>query len=642
MEAESAWLGFLFLLILGIYNICMPKNKNSISMNISKILLVGVLAIPVMGSAQVSTNVEPRNAVLEEWTGIHCGYCPTGHAAVQTAVDNNPGRVVALNIHSGGYAVPSAGEPDYRTPEGTIHDAAFPISGYPSSTLNRRTISGSQTYPPASSNNPDKVPAVLAENSEVNIYIDATADMNTRVLTVNVEYYYTSDAPNATNYLNVAILQNNVLGPQSDYSNNTYNPDAWVTYPTVYRHGHVFRGFITGQWGDAINATTTGSTGTMSYTQTLPTDINGVALNIADIEIAAYIGDGFEAAGNVLTGEVVSPYLTGFPTNDEVIYISGEVPIVSECSAGANVTLTPNITLQNWGSNPITTATVTYDMNGGASQIYTFNDVANPINPGQNRTFDLDPISFSALSSNTMNVTVSDPNGVPDVTANNSGTVPFAVNIAAPTNNFVIVELTTDDAAAETYIEIRDMNSNLIWSEGNEGVEGNFGTGNSNAPADPTNPLANNTSYSWQVYFPWLTCYSVIVYDYFGDGLANGTVGSYNIIDHNGAIVISESATNFGGSDASLVTVGVVGLEEADLNDISVYPNPASDVLNVTFNSDGNQDYTVAILDIQGRVLLSESGSMAVAFDVSELAIGSYIVKVFNDENVYTQNLVIK
>jgi hypothetical protein len=281
-------------------------------------------------------------------------------------------------------------------------------------------------------------------------------------------------------------------------------------------------------------------------------------------------------------------------------------------------------------------------MNGGTSQVYTFNDVANPINPGQTRTFDLDPISFSALSSNVMNVTVSDPNGVPDVTSDNSGTVPFAVNIAAPTNNFVIIELTTDDAAAETYIEIRDMNSNLIWSEGNEGVQGNFGTGNSNAPTDPTNPLANNTSYSWQVYFPWITCYSLTVYDYFGDGLSSGTVGYYNIIDHNGAVVISESATNFGASDASLVTVAVVGLEEVDLKDISVYPNPASDVLNVTFNSEDNEDYTVAIMDIQGRVLLSGSGSSAIAFDVAHLAMGSYIVKIFNDKDVYTENVVIK
>ena len=109
---------------------------------ISKIVLSPALLLPMIAAAQinVSTSVQQRNAVLEEWTGIHCGYCPTGHAAVQAAIDNNPGRVVALNIHSGGYAVPGAGEPDYRTPEGTIHDAAFPISGYPSSTLNRRVV----------------------------------------------------------------------------------------------------------------------------------------------------------------------------------------------------------------------------------------------------------------------------------------------------------------------------------------------------------------------------------------------------------------------------------------------------------------------------------------------------------------------
>lgn len=618
--------------------------------NISKFLVLAALALPLMSLAQVSTSVMPRNAVVEEWTGIHCGYCPIGHATVQSAIDNNPGRVVALNVHSGGYAVPSAGEPDFRTPEGDVLDGAFPIGGYPASTLNRRTISytgssgptSGQVYHPAYLDNSEFISTVLSENSEVNLYIDATADMNTRVLTVNVEYYYTSDAPNATNYLNVAILQNNVLGPQSDYSNNTYNPDAWVSYPTVYRHGHVFRGFMTGQWGDPINTTTTGSTGTMTYTQTLPVDINGVPLNIADIEIAAYVGDGFESAGNILTGEVANPFLTGFPTNDEVIYISGEVPIVSECSAGANISLTPNITIQNWGSNPITTATVTYDMNGGASQVYMFNDFTNPINPGQTRSFDLDPISFSALSSNTMNVTVSEPNGVADITSDNSGTVPFMVNIAAPTNNFVIVELTTDDAAAETYIEIRDMNSNLIWSEGNESIQGNYGTGNTNAPTDPTNPLANNTSYSWQVYFPWITCYSLTVYDYFGDGLASGTVGSYDIIDHNGTIVISESASNFGASDASLVTVGVVGVEENSLNDIAVYPNPASDVLNVTFNSENNGDYTVVILDIQGRVLLSESASSEIEFDIAELESGSYIVKIFNDKNVHTETVVIK
>ena len=42
---------------------------------------------------------------------------------------------------------------------------------------------------------------------------------------------------------------------------------------------------MTGQWGDAINTTSMGSTGIMSYTMVLPVDINGVPLDIAEIEI---------------------------------------------------------------------------------------------------------------------------------------------------------------------------------------------------------------------------------------------------------------------------------------------------------------------------------------------------------------------
>ena len=56
---------------------------------LSKVLLSGALLFPVISLAQVSTSVMPRNAVVEEWTGIHCGYCPIGHATVQAAIDNN-------------------------------------------------------------------------------------------------------------------------------------------------------------------------------------------------------------------------------------------------------------------------------------------------------------------------------------------------------------------------------------------------------------------------------------------------------------------------------------------------------------------------------------------------------------------------
>ena len=52
-------------------------------------------------------------------TGIHCRYCPDGHARVNAIVEANPGRVVAVNIHAGWYATPKAGELDLRINNGS-------------------------------------------------------------------------------------------------------------------------------------------------------------------------------------------------------------------------------------------------------------------------------------------------------------------------------------------------------------------------------------------------------------------------------------------------------------------------------------------------------------------------------------------
>ena len=69
---------------------------------ITKFLLLGALTIPYLGTAQVnvSTTPENRNAVIEEWTGIYCTFCPLGHAAVQEAIENNPGDVVGIRERS--------------------------------------------------------------------------------------------------------------------------------------------------------------------------------------------------------------------------------------------------------------------------------------------------------------------------------------------------------------------------------------------------------------------------------------------------------------------------------------------------------------------------------------------------------------
>lgn len=592
--------------------------------NITKILFAAALALPVIGNAQnasVSTTPENRNAVIEEWTGIYCQYCPSGHAAVEAAITDNPGDVVGINFHSGSYANPNPGDPDFRTPEGNIHDGAFGPTGYPSSTLNRKIIGGAQLYHPGGSNDANKVPTIIAQSSEVNMNIVANLDVTTRQLNVAVEYFYTDDAPSPANELYVAVLQNNVEGPQTGGS--TYNPDAILPNGN-YNHQHMFRQMLSAQWGDAINTTITGSNATVNYSVTLPMNINGIAVDIANIGIAAYINDGTQTVGEVLTATYTQPTLTGFPTSDEVIFNSALMNDVFDCYLAAQ-TVSPTATLQNWGSNAMTSATITYDVNSGTPVVMNW---TGNISPGISEVITLDPITFTPnLGGNTLNVVASNPNGTADVTTDNEGSTSFTAYPSADAETYTVtVNLTTDRYASETTWDITNGAGTVVASAGPwANLAANGVT--VQTPVD-VNINAND-------------CYTFTLYDSYGDGINSGYGnGSYSVEDGNGNVL--KSGATFTSEDLGLFkTTSDASINEVIFEEVSIFPNPASEVLNVNFSTEAT-DFVVSILDLQGRVLASQSGSKNVTFPVADLASGSYLVTISTENGVHTESVVIK
>ena len=104
--------------------------------------LITFLSLSVFSQTLVSTDPENKNVILEEYTGIHCVWCPSGHEIAQALQDNNPGDVYLINIHVGGFANPGNGEPDFRTPFGSAiaNEAGVPF--YPSGSINRHVFSG--------------------------------------------------------------------------------------------------------------------------------------------------------------------------------------------------------------------------------------------------------------------------------------------------------------------------------------------------------------------------------------------------------------------------------------------------------------------------------------------------------------------
>ena len=91
---------------------------------------------------------------------------------------------------------------------------------------------------------------LLSQPSPVNVGVQATVDIATNVLTVDVEVYYTGTQTITMNRLNVAVVQHNVEGPQTGGQSN--NPGAMLSNGN-YNHNHMLSHLLTGQWGEYIS-----------------------------------------------------------------------------------------------------------------------------------------------------------------------------------------------------------------------------------------------------------------------------------------------------------------------------------------------------------------------------------------------------
>ncbi|MBT6747097.1 MAG: Omp28-related outer membrane protein, partial [Flavobacteriales bacterium] len=229
----------------------------------------------------VTTDPQLKTVVLEEYTGIHCGYCPDGHVIAGDIQASDPDRVILINIHAGTYAVPSGSEPDFRTAYGEDLATQAGVTGYPAGTVNRHIFTGNTATTLNRGAWTNAAADVLEEATSVNVGLESTWDSINGELTINVEVYYTNSSDESTNNLHVAILENGLEGPQTDYG--PYNA-ANVLPNGNYVHGHVMRDMITGLNGESISTTSAGSLYATSYTYSVDP-----AWNISNCDIVAFV-----------------------------------------------------------------------------------------------------------------------------------------------------------------------------------------------------------------------------------------------------------------------------------------------------------------------------------------------------------------
>lgn len=342
------------------------------------------------------------------------------------------------------------------------------------------------------------------------------------------------------------------------------------------------------------------------------------------------------------------------PNTHEIIRLDPPGASSSQYDAGAsNAALiqtevcgtyfTPSFTLTNLGTETLVSAIITYDIDGGASSTYNWN---GSLSQAQSEVVSLSQVSLTT-GTHSLTIEVSNPNANTDENnINNESSATLTIDAIPETSGSLTVSFLSDDYADETYMELTNSSGSVIWSEGNEEVEGNFGTGNFPPPADPTAPLANNTQYDWNIPLASQECYTFSIYDFYGDGIGasqwGGTDGALNVEDNLGNIIYTISAADFGGDESGIVRNLIATIGKFSHNHLSVFPNPSEDVLFLTTAAyDGNAFYKIT--DLTGKKFMTgQISSTTTAINISTLASGSYWIQVLSNDGSTTTQTIIK
>lgn len=565
-----------------------------------KITLAVLLIAGLSSSAQtiVSTTPQNKKVVLEEFTGIHCVYCPQGHAVANEIKAADPNNAFIINVHVGGYATPGSGEPDFRTPFGIPIASQTQLTGFPSGTINRRVFSGLENTAGGTAMYrnfwTEASNTIITMPSYVNVALTGSININTRILTVHVEAYYTSASGVTTNNLNVALLQNNTLGAQTGgNAGNNYN------------HQHRLVHLLTGQWGDAINTTTSGTFVDRTYTYTIPSSYNSIDAVLGDFELVAFVAEGNQ---NIISANGAIPSYTGFPsTYDAKVYsVNSMVP---QC----NSSLAPTIILQNFGLPTLTTLPITYNINGGVNQVYNWTGSLASL---ARTTITLPNLPYSIQPSNTLNITF--PNDGNNT--NNLGSVTFARAVLGTTNNITLT-IKPDMYGTEITWNIKNSSGTTITS-GGPYLDG------------------DNALKTIPITLPAFDCYTFNVMDQYADGIVSSTGAEYMRITDSNQLQLFYTDGNYGaGTSSNFSTNSALAVENFDKIDYKLSPNPSTGMIKINTQTPVN----VLITDITGKIVYSiNEVTNETLINLSSLQKGIYLAKISNGNKVQTEKIILK
>ena len=567
----------------------------------------------------VSTEPANKNVVIEEYTGINCGYCPDGHKRVREYEAANPGRVFGINIHAGSYAANT-----YTTQWGNALMNQAQVTGFPSGTINRETFTYyddyyGQTVTSMALGRGQFVSCgneILAQTSFVNVAAQASIDATTRTMTVNVEAYYTADAETASNKLNVVLVQDSIIGPQSGASGNP----SQVTSDGQYIHMSMLRDMLTGQWGDDITAPE-GSTvipaGTLiqrTYTYNIPGSISNELVKLGHLRLIVFVA---KDTKEIYTGSECIPTVTNLP---ELAAMS--TTMSAQGQTGCNDLASLSLKVYNYGANAITNMQIAYGSAVTGNQTF---DWTGSITTDEEVFVELPDVAVNVGQNTNVFAKIVSINGTAITDEQKTATIKKDAPKEGNGDKLKII-IKTDQYAYECSWKLSDGNGNVLAEE----------------DYYPQQTVVRDT-----VIVPLTEtgCYVFEIFDEYGDG---GT--TYKIYDGSEVRLVNGTGSSYGDYKAvDIKILSLVGLEEAEgaILQTLAYPNPVNDMLNLEISMLESTHANISVVDMLGREVISlgevslATGNNKFEINTSNLSNGAYFVKIISNSGITSKKISV-
>jgi len=593
---------------------------------------------------------QQRMVLTESFSQASCGPCASQNPALEALMAANPTKVVAVKYQVSwpGVDPMNAQNPtDVSARQGTY----YAISGVPDRVMDGTNMDVTQAA----------IDARYAVPSPVNMTVSHVVNSTTN--TVNIVVTVTAPAvwnPSNT-VMQLAMIERNITFTSAPGSNGE----------TEFHN--VMRKMLPSPTGTAVVASNfNAANGTQTFTFsgiTIPTYI----YNPNEIGFVAWVQ-------NNTTKEVYQAgYSAPIPLPN-----SGSIQSITATAYSCGTALTGAVAvLKNIGANTITSATVNYKIDNGTVLTAPY---SGSLTVGSTANFSI-PATTCSSGGHTLTVYLTNINGNGNTTPQGSFSKSFAtISAAGLTGNFSQNFTSTAFPYANYYVT-SPQDKNWVRSTANTGsikydcymfANGSIGE----VYLAPINLSSiTNPSLTFSVaHREYTAAYSDVlevevstncgatwtnIYSKAGSVLSTGaattaaytpaaaadwrveTVNISSVSSASSALFKFKATSNYGNNIyVDNINIGTASLEALTQTSFNVYPNPASDLVNISFEGE-NTDYSISLMDIQGRVISSReivnaSGEQVVSFSTENVAKGSYIVTVTSNGATTTKNVVIK